>query len=54
MKSIIIQEDYSVLEKGKNVDLELEWAASSYSFVAKKIPSITQGSFILEITEISE
>ena len=40
--------------KGKNVDLELEWATNSYNFVAKKIPSITQGSFILEITEISE
>ena len=40
--------------KGKNVDLELEWATNSYNFVVKKIPSITQGSFILEITEISE
>ncbi len=40
--------------KGKNVELELEWAANTYSFVAKKIPSITQGSFILEITEINE
>ena len=51
---ILKPEGICLFLKGKNVELELNWAANAYNFVAKKIPSITQGSFILEITEISE
>ena len=40
--------------KGQNVDLELQWAAGSYSFLADKIPSECAKGFILQITEISK
>ena len=40
--------------KGKNADLELEWAASSYSFLVKKIPSMLEDGFVLEIMEINQ
>jgi len=40
--------------KGQNVDLELEWAAGYYSFLAKKVPSDYEKGFILQITEINK
>ncbi len=40
--------------KGENADLELEWAAQHYSFMVEKIPSITEKSYILKMTEIHQ
>ena len=40
--------------KGENADLELNWAANEYSFIVEKIPSLTQGSSILKIMEITK
>ena len=38
--------------KGENADFELSWAANEYSFLVEKIPSLTNGSFILKMMEI--
>ena len=40
--------------KGENADLELSWAANEYNFIVEKIPSLTQGSSILKIMEITK
>ena len=40
--------------KGENADLELNWAANEYNFIVEKIPSLTQGSSILKIMEITK